>query len=76
MGCKLSRVADGVRCRRCDGTPQEVDLVEDLLVYGETYECVKSYYYLGDTFDGDGRADLLAIARIIIIRYFYIANFQ
>ena len=30
------------RCRRCDGTIQEVDLAEDLMVDGETYECVKS----------------------------------
>ena len=28
----LSRVADGFRCRRCDGIIQEVDLVEDLMV--------------------------------------------
>ena len=28
----LSRVADGFRCRRCDGTIQEVDLAEDLMV--------------------------------------------
>ena len=27
----LSRVADGFRCRRCDGTIQEVDLAEDLI---------------------------------------------
>ena len=25
----LSRVADGFRCRQCDGTIQEVDLAED-----------------------------------------------
>ena len=37
----LSRVADGFRCRRCDGTIQEVDLAEDLMVDGETYECVE-----------------------------------
>ena len=42
----LSRVADGFRCRRCDGTIQEVDLAEDLMVDGETYECVKSFCYL------------------------------
>ena len=58
----LSRVADGFRCRRCDGTIQEVDLAEDLMV--ETYECVKSFCYLGDTLDGDGGADLAATARI------------
>ena len=29
------------------------------MVDGETYECVKSFCYLGDTLDGDGRADLL-----------------
>ena len=43
----LSRVADGFRCRQCDGTIQEVDLAEDLLVDGETYECVNSFCYLG-----------------------------
>ena len=42
----LSRVAERVRCRRCDGTIQEVDLAEDLMVDGETYECVKSFCYL------------------------------
>ena len=55
---------DGFRCRRCDGTIQEVDLAEDLMVDGETYECVKSFCYLGDTLDGDGGADLAATARI------------
>ena len=29
-----------------------------------TYGCVKSFCYLGDTFDGDGGADLAATARI------------
>ena len=62
----LSRVADGFRCRRCDGTIQEVDLAEDVMVDGETYECVKSFYYQGDTLDGDGGADLAATARIRI----------
>ena len=33
----LSWVADGFRCRRCDGTIQEVDLAEALMVDGETY---------------------------------------
>ena len=47
----LSWVADGFRCRRCDGTIQEVDLTEDLMVDG-------------DTLDGDGGADLAATARI------------
>ena len=56
----LSRVADGFRCRRCDGTTQEVDLAEDLMVDGETYECVE-LCYLGDTLGG---ADLTATARI------------
>ena len=60
----LSRVADGFRCRRSDGTIQEVDLAEDLMVDGETYECVKSFCYLGDTLDGDGGVDLAATARI------------
>ena len=60
----LSRVADGFSCRQCDRTIQEVDLAEDLMVDGETYECVKSFCYLGDTLDGDGGADLAATARI------------
>ena len=60
----LSRVADGFRCRRCDGTIQAVDQAEDLMVDGETHECVKSFCYLGDTLDGDGGADLAATARI------------
>ena len=42
----LLRIADGFRCRRCDGTIQEVNLAEDLMVDGETYECVKSFCYL------------------------------
>ena len=29
-----------------------------LVVYGETYGCVKSISYLGDTFDGDGGCPL------------------
>ena len=60
----LSRVADGFRCRRCDGTIQEVDLVEDLMVDGETYECVNSFCYLGDILDVDCGADLADTARI------------
>ena len=60
----LSRVADGFRCRRSDGTIPEGDLAEDLMVDGETYECVKSFCYPGDTLDGDGGAELDATARI------------
>ena len=60
----VSRVADGFRCRRCDGTIQEVVLADNLMVDGERYECVKRFYYLGDTLDGDGGADLAATARI------------
>ena len=60
----LSRVADGFMCRRCDGTIQETDQAEYLLVDGETYGFVRSFCYLGDTLDGDDRADLAATARI------------
>ena len=60
----LLRVADGFRCRQCDGTIQEVDLAGDLMVDGETYACVKSFCYRADTLDGDGGADLAAIAKI------------
>ena len=39
----LSLVANSFRCKSCDGTIQEADLAEDLLVDGETYGCVKSF---------------------------------
>ena len=38
----LSRVAEGFKCRQCDGTFHKADLADDLMVDGETYECVKS----------------------------------
>ena len=60
----LSRVADGFRCRRCDGAIQEADPAEDLMLDGKTYECVKSFCYLGDILDGDSGADLAATGRI------------
>ena len=76
----LSRVADGFRCRRCNGTILEVDLAEDLMVDGETYEYVKSFCYLGDTLDGDGGADLAVTARIrngwMDLRAFAISDIQ
>ena len=62
----LSRVADGFRCSRYDGTVQGADLADDLVVDGETYGCVKSFCYLRDTLDGDGGADLAATASIRI----------
>ena len=34
------------------------------MVDGETYECVESFCYLGDTLDGDGGADLAVTASI------------
>ena len=64
MRVDLSRVADGFRCGRYDGTIQEVDLAGDLVVDGETYECVGSFCYLRDTLDGDGGSDLAATARV------------
>ena len=39
----------------------EADLAEDLMVDGETYECVKSFCYLGDTLDGGDLADTVRI---------------
>ena len=60
----LSLVADGFRCTRCDGIIKEADLAGDLVVDGETYGCVKSFCYLGDTLDGIGGVDLAATARI------------
>ena len=48
---------------RCDGTIQEADSAEDLVVDGETYGCVKRFCYLGDIPDGDGGAEFVATAR-------------
>ena len=59
----LSRVANGFRWWRYDGTIQEAALGVDLMVEGEIYRCVKSFCYLGDTLDGNG-ADLAATSRI------------
>ena len=39
-------------CNCCDSTTQDADLTEDLLLYGETFGCVKIVYYLGDIFGG------------------------
>ena len=64
MRVDLLQVSDSFRCRQCDVTIQEADLAEDLMVDGETYECVKNFCYLGDTLDGDDGTDLAATARI------------
>ena len=64
MRVDLLQVSDSFRCRQCNVTIQEADLAEDLMVDGETYECVKNFCYLGDTLDGDGGTDLAATARI------------
>ena len=61
----LTRVGEGFRCRRCDGTIPEANLAEDLIMDGETYVCIKSFCYLGDTLVGDGGGGLAATARII-----------
>ena len=37
----LSQEADSFRCRRFDGTIQEAELAEDLMVDGETYGCIE-----------------------------------
>ena len=60
----LSRAADGFRCMRCDRTIQDANLAEDLMVDGETYGCIKSFCYLGNTLDEEGGADFTATARI------------
>ena len=41
MYCDLSRVANGFKCKRCDGIMQEAALGEDLMLEGETYGCVE-----------------------------------
>ena len=58
----MSLVVDGYRCKQCDGTFQEADLAE--MMDGKTYGIVKRFFYMGDTLDGDGGADLAVTARI------------
>ena len=58
-------------CKRCDETTQIADPAEDLMMDGETYGCVKSFCYLGDTLHGYGGSDLAATARI---RYGWISS--
>ena len=36
-----SHVADGFKCRRCDGEIQEAGLAEDLMMDGEMNECAE-----------------------------------
>ena len=55
-------VVDGFGCKRCGGTSQEPDLIKYLVDDEETYVCVKSFCYLGDTLDG---ADLAVGKRTI-----------
>ena len=58
-------VVDGFRCKRCNGTTQEHNVAEYLVVDGEMYQCEKGLYYMGDTRDGDsGGADLTETTRI------------
>ena len=42
----LSHVIDGFRCRRCDGTIQEADLSEELMVDGVS--CFRFRYCISD----------------------------
>ena len=58
--CRWYMTVSGVS----DGTIQEADLAEYIVVDGETYGSAKSFCYLGDTLDGDGGADLAVTARI------------
>ena len=46
--CDLSRVADGFRCNRCDGTIQEADLAEDLMVDGNIWLC-EDFFVIWET---------------------------
>ena len=40
-----------VSCKLCNGTIQEAAIAEDIVVDAESYRCVKSFCYLGDTLD-------------------------
>ena len=65
----LSREADGFRYSRCDGTAQEADISEDLMVNGETYGFVNSFCYLGDTLDENGGADFAATVALTVLSH-------
>ena len=54
----LPLVVDGFRCKHCNGTLQEADIAEDLVVDGEIYGCVKRFCYLGDTLDGELESEM------------------
>ena len=56
----MSLVADGFRCEQCAGTIKEAYLAGDNGDNG----CVERFYYMGDTLDGDGGADIAATSRI------------
>ena len=43
MRGELSLVVDVCRCKRCDGTTQEADLTEYLVVFRETFVCVNTF---------------------------------
>ena len=47
--CNMSLVIDCFMCKRWDGTIQEADLAEDLVMDGETYILVKSFCISGGT---------------------------
>ena len=49
-------------CKLCDNTTKEVDLVEKLVVDGETFGHVNILCYLGDTLNGDGVSDIATTA--------------
>ena len=46
------------------GQNLEADLSEDLMVDGDTYGCVNSFRYLGDTLDKDNTTNITTTARI------------
>ena len=62
---ELSLVADGFRCKLCDGTIQEADLAWGPTGVWRVIWMCKVFCYLGDNLDGDGRAELVGTARII-----------
>ena len=45
-GVVMDVIVDGPRCKRGDGTIQEADLAEDIVMDGEMYGSVKSFCFL------------------------------
>lgn len=76
-GCRkwVHRMCSGVRgslqtasetfvCKRCKGDVPQVEVEDDVVVEGETYEVVEKFCYLGDMLSRGGGVDAAVTARV------------